>query len=166
MSNKNSAAFNPGVGLCYFITEIKTGKQVRAATLCVRDDDQRPWRSSRSCPDKKMWFKMKIGTKRDGFTYIKFMNSNQHSKCLSEDGVYEFTGLKLNGDFLPRLSEIPKKKKVINEETLINNNQVRYKIENGDNSVMSSEKIQENVQKSILDDFTNDTQLQGLLANE
>lgn len=96
--------YNPGVGMRYNITNVDTGEVIVASTLTVRDVDQKPWRSPKGTENGKEFFKMKIGTKRDGFTYIKFINSIKNEKCLSEDGVWEFNGVRPDGSALPLLS--------------------------------------------------------------
>ena len=96
--------YNPGVGMRYNITNTETGEVAVASTLTTRDVDQKPWRSPKGTDTGQEFFKMKLGTKKDGFKYIKFINSIKNERCVSEDGKWEFNGVRPDGSTLPLLS--------------------------------------------------------------
>jgi hypothetical protein len=151
--------FNPGVGLAYFIQNIKTGEQIKASTLTIRDVEQKPHRSPKGTPASGEFFKMKSGTKKSGFTYYIFKNSIQFPQCISDDGVWLFTGKKANGDILPRIADVLKKNNKEEESSSSGNSEVRYKIEQLDDISMSDEKIEEAMNITNEDDFSSDSLL-------
>jgi hypothetical protein len=103
-NEKIRTLYNPGVGMRYNIKNTKTGETQVASTLTVRDVDQKPWRSPKGTPAGQEFFKMKLGSKKEGFSFIKFMNSIKNTKCLSEDGQWEFVGERPDGSTIPLLS--------------------------------------------------------------
>jgi hypothetical protein len=54
---------------------------------------------------------MKLGSKSKGFKLITFLNSNRFTKCLSDDGEWEFIGKRPDGGIVPKLVENNKVKK-------------------------------------------------------
>lgn len=102
--------YNPKVGCAYKMRNTQTGEILIGSTLTIRDPDQKPWRSPKDTPQGQEFFKMKSGTKREGFTYYKFMNSNQNSQCLSEDGVWEFIGQTAEGYDINKINDQKEKK--------------------------------------------------------
>lgn len=107
--------FNPGVAMVYLITNLETGEQISAATCGIKDINFKPWRSPKGTPHGKEFFKMKLGSKKDGFTPITFINSSMFDKCVSDDGKWEFTGDRPDGGKIYKLTEqsnrpAPKKK--------------------------------------------------------
>ena len=151
--------FNPGVGLAYYIQNIKTGEQIKASTLTIRDVEQKPHRSPKGTKSENAFFKMKSGTKKKGFIYYIFKNSIQFPQCISDDGVWLFTGKKANGDMLPRIADVLKKNNKEDEESK-GSSEVRYKIENIDEDIsMSDEKIEEAMNITNEDDFASENLL-------
>lgn len=108
-SKRIRTLYNPAVGCKYLIKNTKTGAIESASTLTVRDVDQKPWRSPKGTPVGEEFFKMKIGKKQTGFTYIKFINSALNEKCLSDDGEWEFMAETPDGKKLPKLTVGQKK---------------------------------------------------------
>lgn len=108
-SKRIRTLYNPAVGCRYLIKNTKTGDIESASTLTVRDVDQKPWRSPKGTPAGEEFFKMKIGKKQTGFTYIKFINSALNEKCLSDDGEWEFLAQTPDGKKLPKLTTGKKK---------------------------------------------------------
>ena len=88
-NEKIRTLYNPGVGMRYNIRNLVTGLIEIASILTVRDVEQKPWRSPKGTPAGQEFFKMKLGSKKTGFTIIKFMNSVRNDKCVSEDGQWE-----------------------------------------------------------------------------
>jgi hypothetical protein len=164
--SKIRTVYNPGVGISYIIKNSKTGEKIKASTLTTRDADQKPWRSPRGTPEGQEFFKMKSGNKKKGFTYYKFMNSIQHETCLSEDGIWMFTGLKSDGSVIPKISEIVKKERSADlPET--GSNVVRSKVEKVDTAApMSNRHIKEKIESISIDDFSAVDQLQELLSEK
>lgn len=103
-NEKVRTLYNPGVGMRYNVKNLKTNEIEVASTLTVRDVDQKPWRSPKGTPAGQEFFKMKMGSKKEGFVILKFMNSVKNSKCLSEDGNWEFIGERPDGSTVPLLS--------------------------------------------------------------
>ncbi len=103
-NEKIRTLYNPGVGMRYNIKNLKTGSVEIASTLTVRDVDQKPWRSPKGTPAGQEFFKMKLGSKKTGFSVMKFMNSVRNDKCISEDGQWEFVGERPDGSVIPLLS--------------------------------------------------------------
>ena len=103
-NEKIRTLYNPGVGMRYNIRNTVTGLVEVASTLTVRDVDQKPWRSPKGTPAGQEFFKMKLGSKKTGFSVIKFMNSVRNDKCVSEDGQWEFVGERPDGSVVPLLS--------------------------------------------------------------
>ena len=95
--------YNPSVGCQYLIKNLETNDIVKASTLTVRDSDQKPWRSPKGTPPGQEFFKVKMGRKQTGFTYIKFINSSLYEKCISDDGKWEFLAQTPDGKILPKL---------------------------------------------------------------
>jgi len=91
-ASQTNLTLKPGVGLAVVIKEVATGKLIRASTLCIRDKGHEPI-SQLSGPDP--FFKVKIGKKGTGFTYMTFKCSASLEKCLSEDGAYEWMNMSL-----------------------------------------------------------------------
>lgn len=157
--------YNPGVGIVYIIKNTKTGELIKASTLTTRDDDQKPWRSPRSTIEGQEFFKAKSGSKKKGFTYYKFMNSIKNKQCLSEDGLWLFTGLKPDGTTIPKIIDTIKfDKKSL--PTIISNI-VRSKVEKIDTvAIMSADHIKEKIDSISMDDFSADDHLQQLLSEK
>lgn len=164
--SKIRTTYNPGVGIAYIITNRKNGETVNISTLSSRDVDQKPWRSPRGTPQGEEFFKAKSGKKKTGFTYYKFMNSVQHVECISDDGVWLFTGQKPDGTILTKLTNIIKKEKQA-VAPVIGNNTVRSLVESIDsNVVMSDVTIKEKVESISVDDFSSSEQLLELLSEK
>jgi hypothetical protein len=161
--SKIRVAYNPGVGIAYIITNKLTGEKRNVSTLSSRDIEQKPWRSPQGTPHGEEFFKVKSGKKKAGFTYYKFMNSAQLSECLSDDGVWLFSGLKPDGTILPRLDTIIKKEKTVTEVSEGSSNIVRSTVEKVDNIVMNEEVIKEKVESISVDDFSASEQINELL---
>lgn len=160
---KIRTTYSPGVGIAYIITNKITGEKKNVSTLSSRDIDQKPWRSPRGTIPGNEFFKAKSGKKKIGFTYFKFMNSNQHPECLSDDGIWLFDGVKLDGTILPKLSEIVRKEKIIIPE--ISNKSIRATVEKIDVSIdMTNADIKEKIESISVDDFSADDQLIELLS--
>lgn len=117
MKKKVRTLYNPAVGCRYYIVNRRTGKKFIASTLTVRDKEQKPWRSPKGTPFGQEFFKMKLGSKKEGFEYIIFMNSSMNKECVSDDKKWEFTGESPNGTVIPRLDkeEKIKPKKIIKQ---------------------------------------------------
>ena len=109
-NKRTRTIYNPKVGCKYRIRNVQTGEILIGSTLTIRDPDQKPWRSPKDTPQGHEFFKMKTGTKREGFTYYKFMNSNLNGKCLSEDGQWEFVGQTGDGYDINKVNELKNKK--------------------------------------------------------
>lgn len=129
--------YNPGVAMVYTIQNLKTGETHVAATCGIKDVEFKPWRSPKGTPAGKEFFKMKLGNKKDGFEIITFLNSSLHSRCLSEDGDWEFTGQRPDGGVLYKLADQPAKGET---EHYIPSNSKRVKIsvQNVDNNDLSA----------------------------
>jgi hypothetical protein len=159
--------FNPGVGIAYLIENVKTSIKIKASTLTSRDPDQRPWRSPANTPEGQEFFKMKSGTKKKGFIYYKFMNSNKLEKCLSEDGNWMFSGERTNGTNTKKQSDIKKVEFGDDDCTEITNNIIRSKVEiNVDSVIMSDRLIKEKIESISVDDFSSTDQLTDLLSEK
>lgn len=77
----------PSIGLAAVVREVATGNILRVSVLCARDTEHAPIaKFSGSEP----FFKVKLGKKKIGFTYHKFLCAPQLDKCLTEDGKYEW----------------------------------------------------------------------------
>jgi hypothetical protein len=141
--------YNPGVAMVYVIKNTRTGETATAATCGIKDVDFKPWRSPKGTPKGQEFFKMKLGSKKDGFKSITFLNSSMQNSCLSDDGEWEFTGLRPDGGTIPKLTDPravkqkstieyaqPSKKvkatieKVENNKLNVNKNQIHATIEN------------------------------------
>lgn len=122
--------YNPGVAMVYVIQNTKTGEQITASTCGIKDVDCKPWRSPKGTPVGKEFFKMKIGSKKDGFNTVTFLNSVIYSTCLSEDGEWEFIGVRPNGGILRKLTDTsPIVKSEYKNLALINSKRVKSSIE-------------------------------------
>lgn len=160
-NKKIRTLYNPAVGCQYQIKNLKTDTIHVASTLTVRDADQKPWRSPKGTPQGEEFFKMKIGKKQTGFTYIKFINSSLKTDCISDDGEWEFLAITPDGKQLPKLtdglparsnsSKIVKPKKVIKQK-------VQKQEKKEDKSVVITEDIfkSEFVDEKLLADILGD----------
>lgn len=117
--------YNPAVGCQYLIKNLETGNIETASTLTIRDVEQKPWRSPKGTPAGEEFFKMKMGKKKTGFTYIKFINSSLCDKCISEDGKWEFLAETPSGKKLPRLSHVK-----VSSKTVSSKNNAKKKVKN------------------------------------
>ena len=142
--------YNPGVAMVYVIKNTRTGETANAATCGIKDVDFKPWRSPKGTPKGQEFFKMKLGSKKDGFKSITFLNSSMQSSCISDDGEWEFIGIRPDGGTIPKLTDptpINNKKstveyahlskkvktsieKVNNNELNVNKNQIHATIQN------------------------------------
>jgi hypothetical protein len=113
MGRKITTHFNPSLGIKYVVKDTKNGSKVIGKTLSPKSKEHLPVRSSRETPVGEEFFKMVI----EGEVF-KFMNSIQHDKCLSEDGRWEFTGLRPNGKKLESRKNKKSSRSIINESDL------------------------------------------------
>lgn len=142
--------YNPGVAMVYTILNLITGELVTAATCGIKDVEFKPWRSPKGTPVGKEFFKMKLGSKKEGITIITFLNSSKYPSCISDDGEWEFIGKRPNGGTIPRLSEAPNVK---NEELPI--------------SDIISKKVKAIIEKVNNNNLSmSNTQIQGTIENE
>jgi hypothetical protein len=132
--HKVRTIFSPGVAMVYTIHNLKTGEDHPAATCGVKDVDCKPWRSPKGTAQGKEFFKMKLGSKKKGFEIITFLNSSLHSQCLSEDGEWEFRGLRPDGGILPRLSNDKSSKKEVQKYIPINDKKTKAIIQQVDDN--------------------------------
>lgn len=87
MSRHSSIIFKPVFGCRYIITN-KNGDTTIGRVLGANDKKlYGDIRSPRKCERGTEFFKVLIGDK-----VIKMMNSNQNKSCVSDDGVWIFTG--------------------------------------------------------------------------
>lgn len=151
--------YNPEPGSAFLITNVKTGVKIKASILTYRDVAQIPVRSSYTTKEGDEFFKMKSGDSKNGFSYYKFKNSSLYKLCLSDDDLWEFTGEKVNGLSLKKISDIVKKKKIKDkeEEDLdVIDNIVRWKIEKIDETVLNTiteDDIKEKISSVLENDF-------------
>lgn len=97
MGRKVTTHYNPSLGIRYFVKNTKNDSKVVGKTLSPKNTDHLPVRSNRDTPQGEEFFKMEI----EG-TVHKFLNSINLPKCQSEDGQWEFTGLRPNGKSISR----------------------------------------------------------------
>jgi hypothetical protein len=111
MGRTASTIFNPSLGLRYYVKDLKTGKKVNAKTLSPKSVEHLPIRSNKDTPKGQEFFKMEI----QGEVH-KFMNSIKRERCLSENGRWEFIGLRPNGEKLSKNSDEKKYNKIEDTE--------------------------------------------------
>jgi hypothetical protein len=97
MGRKVTTHYNPSLGIRYFVRNTKTDEKIIGKTLSPKNAEHLPVRSNRDTPHGEEFFKMEI----DGNVH-KFMNSIELPNCMSEDGKWEFTGLRPNGKSISR----------------------------------------------------------------
>lgn len=157
--------YNPKVGCSYVVVNVNTGERSQGSTLTIRDHDQKPWRSPKSTPSGEEFFKMKSGTKRGGFVYYKFMNSINNPKCLSEDGVWEFIGLRTNGEVLQRVEDSNQEStdevSAAIDDTSVSNMQSTTKAES-ESSNFSQKELREEIMDS---EFSNPSVLEDIFSD-
>ena len=129
--------FNPGVAMIYTIHNLSTGKNFTAATCGIKDVEYKPWRSPKGNPVGKEFFKMKLGSKKEGFKIITFLNSSSQDRCLSDDGEWEFKGERPDGGILYKLSEQPKDK-AEKHYVPVNTNRVKILMQKVGNNTLST----------------------------
>ena len=155
--------YNPKVGCAYVLINTSTGERSQGSTLTIRDNDQKPWRSPKSTPQGEEFFKMKSGTKREGFSYYKFMNSIIHPKCLSEDGVWEFIGVRPNGQALTRVEYNPQDNENDKGDTVVSLNLVDKA---NTAQVAESNFSQQELREEIMDsEFSNASALEEIFGH-
>ena len=142
--------YNPGVAMVYTILNLRTGEFVNAATCGIKDVEFKPWRSPKGTPMGKEFFKMKLGSKKEGITIITFLNSNKFASCISDDGDWEFIGKRPDGGVISRLSESPNVKVDLAPASTILTKKVKAVIEKIGNNTLSMSP----------------TQIQGTIENE
>lgn len=104
VKEKARTLYNPGVAMRYVVINTATNEKTYASTLSVRDVTEKPWRTPKGTPKGQEFFKMKMKNSDGEKVIIKFINSVLHEKCLSEDGMWEFTGARPDGGELPFLT--------------------------------------------------------------
>jgi hypothetical protein len=160
--------FNPKVGMQYYITDVEKNEELICSTLCARDKDQRPYRTPKGTAPGEEFFKVKIGSKKEGgFTIIKLMNSVSLDKCISDCGKYEFTGRRPNGQHINCNSldaagqeEIQSAEMKMSE---IVEEKPEEKKETGIEEVETTEAITENV---MANEFSDPKALEALLGKK
>jgi len=154
--------YNPGVAMVYTILNLRTGELANAATCGIKDVEFKPWRSPKGTPMGKEFFKMKLGSKKEGITIITFLNSNKFSSCISDDGDWEFIGKRPDGGTIPKLSEAPEVKMDISPMSNIITKKVKAIIEkvNNNNLSMSHTQIQGTIEN---EEFVNLDEMNKIL---
>ncbi len=90
MSRKSSILFKPSLGCKYIFKNTKTNECKVGKVLGPCDKKKYgEIKSGRKCQRGKEFFKVLINDK-----IIKMMNSNLNSQCISDDGLWMFTGNK------------------------------------------------------------------------
>lgn len=165
--SKIRTIYNPGVGIVYIIENTKTGEMIKVSTLTTRDADQKPCRSPMGTPEGREFFKVKSGSKKNGFTYYKFMNSIKCQTCLSEDGLWRFTGMKPDGVAIPKITDILKKERIAGPALDSGSNTIKATIEKIDSApAMPFDIIKEKIEAISVDDFSATDLLQELLLHK
>jgi hypothetical protein len=131
--------YSPGVAMVYIIHNLKTGEDHKASTCGVKDIECKPWRSPKGTPHGKEFFKMKLGNKKNGFQIITFLNSSIYNQCISEDGEWEFKGIRPDGGILQKVAEVQYNKKETPKCVPITDKKTKVIIQNiDDNKVYAS----------------------------
>lgn len=141
--------YNPGVAMVYVIQNTQTGECINASTCGIKDVDFKPWRSPKGTPLGEEFFKMKIGSKKEGISSITFLNSCKYDKCLSTDGIWEFIGKRANGGVIPKLSTLQSKdKNVVTSSIIVIDNRVTSSIDRvkDNNLSLSSNQIHQTIE--------------------
>lgn len=93
--------FNPALGVKYIMVDVETGEKVTCRVLLPKEKHFHPIRSPRNSQRGEEFFKVMMPNGE----VVKVMNSLKRERVLTEDGKYEFIGMRPNGQSLPRSTE-------------------------------------------------------------
>lgn len=128
MPRTTSILFKPSLGCKYIFKNVKTKKEEIGKVLGPADKSKYGIiKSGRKCEKGKEFFKVLINDK-----VIKMLNSNLNKDCISDDGIWVFTGIK------PAKSknDKQKKKKVNNNKPIVARNKIEFVSESAIQKIM------------------------------